>query len=117
MKLNKQQLAMGVFTLLSTPFIAFSIATASPILDSDVFSAIDGETDYSNSEQSADFDMTTNTSESLTYVLQGVDGEYDDVMLHSIKVNYSPSHSPSESNVNTSPFDDILSGVDGEYFE
>jgi len=117
MKLNKQRLAMGVFTLLSTPFIAFSIATASPIFESDIFSAIDGETDYSNSAQSTDFDMTANTSESLTHVLQGVDGEYDDAMLHSIKVNYSPSHSSLKPSVNTSPLDDILSSLDGEYFE
>lgn len=113
MKFNKQLLTMGVLAILATPFVAFSTATASPLLDTDVFSAIDGETDYSNSGQRTNFNMSVMNTGSLHSVLRGVDGEYDSTAIESMRTNYSLSPSKLDS----SSVDSVLSGVDGEYFE
>jgi len=117
MKFKKQLLLMaGAFAMLT----ATSVATASPLLDEEIFSAIDGETEYfhdtashPNSASRVNFDMGESNTDLLHNVLSTIDGEYDFTSNDTMRVNYSM---PDKSEA--IEFEDsILSGVDGEYLE
>jgi hypothetical protein len=112
MKTKALLLLTGIFTL--------AAATAQPMTDNEIFSAIDGEYDHVadgmlrlDATQRVNFAISGQHSNLLDNVLSGIDSEYDNSSREGMRVNYSMSSlQAGESNV---VLDEVLSGVDAEY--